>query len=692
MNKQNNWFWKARCTHWVFKIPEKRTKPVKFAPCMDSYFAGGIDANEMEKAARAFRDAGINMIFTESLRRMMLFECEGKTAQVIKTMKMAVKACHREGIKVIHHITASFANQELNKLPESQLDWLSVDARTGQYAYLEQWGGWYLWCLNNPNFRTDYFHLCKKIIVETEVDGFMVDEVYFRTGWHSCACQYCRDKYRQMSGNVLPDGDDDSFWGNFDNSAFKDWLRFRCVSVGDFYADLYKLLSESHPHPILLGCKSAEMLEHSQHFGDNETERMRGINLLFIELSATNTALLYSWRILSANLMIYASLSGEHEIPTISIMYHQSAERFFSWALRMAHGMRIQATSSQISFTGALGPESHLLNYPKDYQAYAELFSWEKKHEDELSGNTLPFANIGILFGESTRDMLDHGVHLNFAREFIGWCEFLIDSHLQYTVIFEKGLTLAQLQNFSLIILPDVVCLNHQTCQLIAAYVEDGGNLILTNKTGERNSEGEKKAQEFHLSSILKINQESKDTTGVDLGTFGHGKWAYFTNRPGVTAFTTINQINTLRKRDSIVRPVSEKERSLQNNVMLNVIKRELETPKLLTIKNTPGGILIKAFKKKINNSIVIHILNCCGEKAVNFDELIPSEYNVDFPKLDRDIILELNLPIIKLAYLFSPDWDGKRPVDFKKMDNGRFMLIIPADSLHRYEVLYVET
>ncbi|MEI6423837.1 MAG: alpha-amylase family protein, partial [Lentisphaerota bacterium] len=668
------------------RIEEKR---IKIAPCMDPYFVDGISADEMTTAVNTLKKVGINLVFTESLRRVMLYENEDKTNRVIEAIRMAADACHREGIKIIHHTTASFVDQNLNGLSEVQRNWLCIDAQTGKPAFLNLYGGWYLWCINNPDFRAEYFRLCKKIMAETGVDGFMVDEVYFQPGWHSCACAHCCEKYRKMTGFSLPDGGADYFWGNFENPAFRAWLRFRCVSVGDFYADLHKALNEVHPHPILMGCKSAEILEHAQNFGDSTEERMRGINTLFIELTASSTSVLYSWRFVSTNLMIYTGLSVYYDTPSIATIYHRAAERFFNWALRMAHNNRIWATSSPANLGEALGPRNHLLNFPADRDAYAEWFAWEKKHEDKLCGKFAPFASVGIFLGESTRDMLDHGVHLNYARELVGWCETLTEAHIQYAVIIEAEMYLPRLKDFSLVILPNSICLNYRAAQGILEYVKAGGSLILTHGSGERNDLGEKKVQEFRLRHLLGITPKAKDATSVEFGSLGLGKWAYFSHKPGMATYSTMNQVNTIRIRDTNDVPaVPDKEGRLQKTMMLEAVQWALHKPMPLTVKKAPNGILIKAFRKSKDNAVVIHILNCRGERAVKFGELIPQEYDVDFPKLNEDIVLELNLPLIKQAYLFSPDWDENRQVDVRKTSDGAFMLTIPADTLRRYEVL----
>ena len=691
MNKPPEWIWHARCTQWVFKKTPAASDPLKIAQCMDPYFEGGIGPDEMARDAGAFKTAGINMVLTESVRRLMLYESQDKTGQVIGAIKAAAEACHAEGIKIIHHTTASFVDQDLKGLPENQREWLIVDAQTGEHAFLNMWGGWYLWCINNPDFRAEYFRLCKKVAVEAGVDGFMVDEVYFRTGWYGCACRHCREKYRKMTGHVLPDASAGFFWGNFENPAFRDWIRFRCVSVGDFYQDLYKALIEVKPGAVLMGCKSADVYPYgTQQFGDSSEERARGINTLFIELSSSSTAHLYSWRFLSANLMIYAAMSRYHITPTVATMYHQAGERFFNWALRLAHGARIWATSS-VALGGDLGPKSHLLNYPEDFESYTGVFAWAEKHKNELDGPFAPFANVGIFLGESTRDMLDHGSGNDYEKEFVGWSEFLADEGIQYDVILEPEHNLSRLRDFSLVILPNTVCLNNGAIQAILEYVKGGGSLILTHRSGERNVCGARRIAPQCLGALLGIKHESEESgVSVKFGACGHGKWVYFSHMPGTFIYSTITQANAIRKRDARA-VVSAKELEMQKSMMLGAVQWALEKPMPLTAEKMPEGVLIKAFRKLDDNSVVIHFLNCRGEKAVNYGELIPQKYDVAFPKIGEDIVIEFNSPSVRRAYLFSPDWEGTRPVEFTRCVHGGFKLTVPADSLNRYEVLYVQ-
>lgn len=697
MDPRNEWLWHTRVTQWVFKRTGDGSSWRTIAPCMDPYFVGEIPHEQAAQQARALRELGINLVLSEVLRRVMRFEAEGKTAQVTAALRMAADACHREGMKFVHHTTTSFAGQTLEELPAAWRNWLSIDVRTGQPSFEPLWGGWYLWCLNNPDFRAEYFRLCRILAAEAGLDGFMVDEVYFRPGWTACTCQHCREKFRKLSGITLPGPDVESFWGNLGNPAFRAWIDFRCASVGDFYQDLQKEILTVHPHPILLGCKSAETLEGAQFFGDSARERMRGINTLFIELTATTTSLLYSRRYISANLKLYASLSHSYGTPTVAVLYHRESERFFAWALRRAHGIRVMATASPKLLDEVLGPNSHLLNYPEDCRDFQEWFDWEKRHADVLDGAAAPLANIGIVFSEFSRDLFHHGLSMDYAREFMGWAERLSDESLPYAFLPEGDLTLERLQDFALVILPNVLCLTISACRVLLEYVEAGGGLVLTHRTGEHNIDGSQYAEAHRLTQRLGVQQLAADSassgvSAVEFGTRGKGRWAYFPHRPGVAAFETINSIETFRKRDASITPAwTDRDRALQIQLMLEAVRWTLTEPLPLTVESPPSGMLIEAFRQTATGDVVIHVLNCRGENAVSFGERIPGVYDIEFPELEADLTISVRLPNAREANAFSPDWEGLRPLELHFADDGETVtLTLPRKALQRYTVLHI--
>ncbi|MDD5704757.1 MAG: beta-galactosidase trimerization domain-containing protein [Kiritimatiellae bacterium] len=686
LSRQNDWLWNSRWTHWWLRS----VSPVAGnESCMEPAFPGTLNDAEITRGVRALQRAGVNAVLTDGIRHLIRFEHEGLTEPVMEAIRRAAQACHRAGIRIVHHTTAAFAGFRLTDFPESRREWLNIDGQTGTYAFLKWKGdwsgdGWYLWCINNPDFRAEYFRLGRKVLAGTGVDGFMVDEVYFRTGWHNCVCPHCLAKFRAQTGFTPPPAGEKSFWGRLDNPDFRTWLRFRSASVGDFYRDLAAALRKECPHPVLLGCHNDEESPAvTQRYGDSNDERMRGMNMLFLETGGAS--ILYSWRRLSAMYMLYNGLTNRYGTPTLATVANPNPrELFINWALRSAHNMRIWATT-----VGGLTFSGQLQNVPAEVAQFGKLFAWEKKHERELAGAIRPVANIALLFSAATRDMSDHkdgqlacGYNY-YVRELIGWCEALTDEYLQYAVIADTDLTEARLRPYKLVILPNAACLSDAAGRALDRYVATGGSVILTHETGWKDETGAPRVGP----------KPTAEGTGVRFEKRGQGKWVYFAHRPGMAVYTTACALGKPRRRDTADVPdVPVAEQNLQRSLMIQAVRWALDRP-VPAVVQAPAGLVIKVFHqtRRGRKAIVVHLLNCRGESEIKLGEVIPENHAVNFPVLDDDVVLELPLAAVKTAYLISPDWPGRKTARVLRASDG-CQIRIPARYLKRYAALYAST
>jgi hypothetical protein len=467
-----------RMTNWSFKLCKDNLKDMK-APCMDPVWIGAVSDEAMHKEVIILKNAGFNTLIVEGLRRLMLYEHNNVSAEVRSAIARAVEIAHAEGIKVFYHSTCSFANPSLDIFTEHQKKMLSIDGETGDYAFIEGWNGWYLWCINNPDFQREFYRLSKLMVKETKVDGMMTDEVYFRARWRSCVCPHCLEKF----GKAAPEPD-------FDNSDWREWLRFRYRSTGDFYEGLREAIGGIP----LLGCKNDEPNPgHSQFFGENNDQRMRGTNILFTEVCTRKGK--EEWRGTSANCIAYQGLGIHYHAPVLGLAISDIQGIEFAWALRMAHGIRPWGVGSAL-MKRSLSPEDNLSDNPADVAEYARLFHWEDQYGDLFVNAVEPVAELALLLSSSTRDQHDchddkspstrdkHYCHDDkFVREYRGWCNALTDAHIQFAVVHEDDLN--KLDNkFKVLILPHAACIPD---------FNFGGKIIATGDSGKYDSTGAKR-------------------------------------------------------------------------------------------------------------------------------------------------------------------------------------------------------
>jgi hypothetical protein len=63
-------------------------------------------------------------------------------------------------------------------------------------------------CINSKEFRDYFFHLVRKIVKGTKIDGVFIDEPHyywvFDPAEFTCICEECREKYETVMGSEMP--------------------------------------------------------------------------------------------------------------------------------------------------------------------------------------------------------------------------------------------------------------------------------------------------------------------------------------------------------------------------------------------------------------------------------------------------------------------------------------------------------
>lgn len=458
-----------RAVNWSFKKCLDNVDGMQ-APCMDPVFIGIHDDDAIRREVDILRDAGFNTLMIEGLRRLVLYEHQGVSAQVRAAIARAVAIAHAAGLRVFYHSTCSFAGPTLDGLGPAERAMLSIDDATGQYAHIDAWNGWYLWCLNNPDFKRLYYRLAKQLVEETRVDGMMTDEVYFRSGWRDCVCPHCLEKF----GGPLPEVD-------FDRPAWPAWLRFRLRSVGDFYAGLRDAIGGIP----LMGCKNDEPNPwHSQLYGENNDERMRGTSILFTEIC--DRRLKDNWPHAVLNCAAYQGLANHWQAPVAILGISDTNGIEFTYALRLAHAGRPWVGGSAL-MQRSLSPKDNLSDVPADVAEWKRLFQWEDRHWKLLRRATRPAAAVALLLSASTRDQYTCENN-DFVAEYRGWNEALTAAHIQFAVITEAELNAAALEPYQALVIPHAVCLPDLD---LGGY---RGKIIATGEAGARDACGQRRA------------------------------------------------------------------------------------------------------------------------------------------------------------------------------------------------------
>ncbi len=159
-----------------------------------------------------------------------------------------------------------------------------------------------------------------------------------------------------------------------------------------------------------------------------------------------------------------------------------------------ANGMRPWFTK----FSGTL--------YDHRWLSFVEdIYKWHYKAEPYLR-NEKPLASVGMLYSEQTQRFYGGEKHQHNAGDHdSGMYHALIEARVPFEMVHDLFLDSGHIDQFKLLVLPNIAALSDRQCQQIIDYVDRGGSVLATYETSLYNEKGEKR-NDFGLSDLLGVS------------------------------------------------------------------------------------------------------------------------------------------------------------------------------------------
>ena len=360
------------------------------------------------------------------------------------------------------------------------------------------------WCCGNTGYR-DYILAQLEEILAYQPDSMFLDIVHTPLCW----CETCTQRFRERYGFELPKGEAKTeHW-----RTMLDW--YLEVLQYDLFKTIVDRVHEIDPTvPISM---NGSHLRHTKKVQDL-------MDWTYAEPWAGN--------FVSAGFARGTGVDSQIGPGGVSQVYNPYPASVFV--------AEIAAIASQgvrpFLFSGTLKPDGSLdrLEFEEIGAAYGEVAKFQPLLRDRD-----PIREVAVLYSESTRlyghDQIkfqaDHHGCLDetpYTEAIAGAINAAAVANYPWEVVPDWKLTEDELAAYRVLVLPNTTALSDGQADLIGAWVEQGGRLLATFRTGLRDERGEPRG-DFALGDVLGVEYAAMDETYVGSQEYG----SYLEDRVG---------------------------------------------------------------------------------------------------------------------------------------------------------------
>lgn len=439
-------------------------------PDFDPGFLRNFDpAANVELCARAGADSV--MVYCNSMTGLANWPTEAGAMhpglQGRDVVGETVRALHERGIAACAYYSVNFNNWAYEANPSWRIQLAAPSFQFGEHSRAG------LCCPASGGFRDFARAQTEEIARGYEFDAFFFDMMF----WPGvCVCDNCRDRFRAETGNELPEAVD---WHS------PEWCGFQAARERWLHEQFTNLVGGVKAHRAIPVFNNSGLLFSSWCSGTS------------LALARSNDLLggdavpgdgLYAFGQLASRL----SPNGWQYMHAGS-GYVSGAVKVPSVAEQRGHAMVAAVLDGQFMAIDGVLPDGTV--YPPTYGRLAEAFTAMKPHERFLGGR--PVADIGVYYSPAANvDFKENGtpvaqIQRDLAAEISrpsdhiaavwGACAALQRAHLPAGVITRADLEV--LDDFAVIVLPNVLRMDQEEVAAFRRYVERGGRLYASGYT-----------------------------------------------------------------------------------------------------------------------------------------------------------------------------------------------------------------
>ena len=356
-------------------------------------------------------------------------------------------------------------------------DWRMIDITTGKPMYYPQYTA-ESFCPGNPVYVEAYKKYVKDLIETTGITGLSADDPIHFTRYRTCGCDHCKEKFKERTGLILPHYEDRTFWGNWENPAWKEWIQMRLDTTGNFFKELSTILPKDFR---LTACGGSSATAHAVGMAQYANAFLKGNNYLNLELVGNTPAYKNDPHTVNASI--------SHKI--INASHHQGAAREkglrcfgTGFGFTEATANIVWAANKMLgadcwlsTLKGRLGLPEHILKtLPEEYEIVGKSFNFEKNHPELFEGKQS--VQVGIYYSEKTKFETFFGsINKGLSADYYHTTNLMFNKGLSALTVFNFKKDVSE---FPVIFVPSALLMSEEEISSMNEYINKGGKVIIT--------------------------------------------------------------------------------------------------------------------------------------------------------------------------------------------------------------------
>ena len=449
-------------------------------------------------------------------------------------LREITEACHEKGYYVIARVDFRGVKREVYERCPS--DWFAKDengnTRRCAVTSMELFAPCY-----NSYYRNEY----AAEFLDTLMRDYNLDGI-----WHNallidgiCYCDRCREEYRKATGRELPiegdpaftEEDFDAYWAWKADCASRNMELLRSVvkKYGEdktYSAEVFNMFSVERPKKTGVNLYSAA--DHFDYLVDVAflTENAKFVTLEDFEYAEILVRFLRNLDRSKQPVILYGTNGTSHRLVKDPV----EDLRIWMWEITSLGGGFWNCVFN--------GMHPGVTEDKRNADLSVPMYKFIDDNTD-LICDMYPVHEAVILYSESSKTQAGND-DLNkdgYAAEIRGFVSCLTDNHIQYGFVDDRSLSIENLKDAQVLILPNDVCLSDSQIETIRDYVASGGNLIASYNTSlyDIDSSGAVfQRKDFALSDMFGVTFERNEESIYDCY-----QWVNEPDSPVLTGITS---------------------------------------------------------------------------------------------------------------------------------------------------------